>query len=275
LARGAEQAGWDGYFIWDHVALWWDRALPVCDPWVTLAAIAAETERIHIGAMVTPVARRRPWKLARETVTLDHLSGGRLVFGIGTGDNPHEFENLDEETDMKVRGDMLDEGMEVLAGLWSGEPFSHDGTHYHVQQAHFLPPPVQRPRIPVWVAGFWPGKRPFRRAARWDGAFPLPRNLNAPPYQLTVQQVKEMMAYINTYRDTDAPFDVLLSNVQFPGDDPEAFKASMAAYAEAGVTWWLEQVNPWRFGWQETGPWPVEAMQEYVLAGPVKLDEPR
>ncbi|MBN1284336.1 MAG: LLM class flavin-dependent oxidoreductase, partial [Anaerolineae bacterium] len=258
-----------GYFMWDHIAMWWAAtSYPVVDAWVTLAAVAAVTERIAIGALVTPIPRRRPWKLARETVALDRLSGGRLIFGAGTGGGTPEFDDLGEEADPKVRAAMLDEGLVVLAGLWSGEPFHHDGEFYHVRRAHFTPPPVQKPRIPVWVGGFWPNKAPFRRAARWDGCFPLLSG--DPPPDITVEDIKAIMDYIHAHRPPELagkPFDMALSNGRV-GEDPAALIDRVGAYEAAGVTWWVEQVNPWRFGWREEGPWPLEAMRERVLAGP-------
>jgi len=175
LAREAESAGWDGFFLWDHIATHDDDgvSLPHTDPWVALTAAAMQTTSIILGTTVTPLPRRRPHKLARETVTLDRLSSGRLILSVGIGLGKREWDHLGEETDLRSRGRMLDEGLEILAGLWSGEPFQFDGDHYHIEQAQFLPPPFQQPRIPVWVGGEWPNKRPFRRMARWDGMFPL------------------------------------------------------------------------------------------------------
>src|SRR3990172_5166253 len=132
LAREAEEAGWEGFFIWDHIQVSKSLRAPVLDPWVTLAAIAVNTKRIRLGAAITPVARRRPWKLARETVTLDHLSNGRLIFGVGLGYQSGEFEDFGEEGDPKILAEKLDEGLDILAGLWSGEPFSYRGKHYQV-----------------------------------------------------------------------------------------------------------------------------------------------
>jgi alkanesulfonate monooxygenase SsuD/methylene tetrahydromethanopterin reductase-like flavin-dependent oxidoreductase (luciferase family) len=157
LAAETEAAGWDGFFLWDHIV--YTDVSRLADPWVAMAAIACATERVRIGALVTPTPRRRVHKLARETVTLDRLSGGRLVLGVGIGGDGHgEFAGFGEETDPKERGRRLDADLERLAQLWAGE---------------FQPVPVQRPRIPVWVAGRWPNRRPVRRAARWDGLFPI------------------------------------------------------------------------------------------------------
>ena len=166
LARAAETAGWDGFFIWDHI--FFDPTFhPIADTWVALGAVALSTERLRIGTMITPMARRRPWKLACETVSVDQLSNGRLTLGVGLGDPVQwDFGFFDEVTDPKIRGRRLDEGLDVLTGLWSGQPFSYQGEQYNVKEVTFRPTPVQSPRIPIWVGGWWPNKPPLRRAAR-------------------------------------------------------------------------------------------------------------
>jgi len=165
LAYEAEEEGWDGVFIWDHIG----QPNAAADPWVSLAAIALKTKRVKLGPIVTPVARRRPWKLARETVTMDHLSNGRLILGVGLGWSDQEFEVFGENSEARIRAEKLDEGLEVLAGLWSGETFSFSGKHFQVKEACFTPQPIQSPRIPIWACGAWGDKKaPFRRAARWD-----------------------------------------------------------------------------------------------------------
>jgi alkanesulfonate monooxygenase SsuD/methylene tetrahydromethanopterin reductase-like flavin-dependent oxidoreductase (luciferase family) len=161
LAREAEAVGWDGFFLWDHIAEQYEDTttmLPMIDPWVALAAIAMQTEKLRIGTTVTPLPRRRPWKLARETVSIDRLSNGRLILGVGIGAGELEWDHLGEETDLRSRGQMLDEGLDILTGLWSGEPFSYSGKHYQIEHAQFLPTPVQQPRIPIWVGGLWGNK---------------------------------------------------------------------------------------------------------------------
>jgi alkanesulfonate monooxygenase SsuD/methylene tetrahydromethanopterin reductase-like flavin-dependent oxidoreductase (luciferase family) len=173
LALATEQGGWDGFFVCDHLtAQWQDRPQPIADPWIALTAIALATERILIGPMVAALPRRRPWQLASETVTLDQLAGGRLVLGVGLGTvDAQNCAPFGEEADLPTRGRMLDEALEVLTGLWGGQPFTHQGEHYRVEAATFLPTPAGRARPPIWVAGHWPHRRPFRRAARWDGVF--------------------------------------------------------------------------------------------------------
>jgi alkanesulfonate monooxygenase SsuD/methylene tetrahydromethanopterin reductase-like flavin-dependent oxidoreductase (luciferase family) len=185
--------------------------------------------------------------------------------GVGIGLGAAEWDDLGEETDLKARGAMLDEALEVLAGLWSGEPFDYAGQHYRVHNAHFLPRPVQSPRIPVWVGGFWPNKAPFRRAARWDGMFPLFKT--APDEEKEeLRQLRAAVAYVQARRERETPFDVVCTGVT-PGDAPEA-AGTVARYAEAGATWWLECLIPFRFGAGFEDTWPVEALRERVLQGP-------
>lgn len=263
LARDAEEAGWDGFFIWDHIALPWPA--PMADPTIALAAIAMSTERIRFGAMVTPLPRRRPWKFARETASLDRLSGGRLIVGVGIGDSEYEFDNLDEETDLRMRGAMLDEALDVLTKLWRGEPFSHEGEHYTVKDACFAPTPIQQPRIPIWVAGLWPGGAPFRRAAKWDGVIPGRRDFE-PGVMLTPDEVRAVIATIKKHRTIDDPFDVSHFGAT-PGGAPSQAADIIGPYAEAGVTWWHELISTLRFG---TEPSPFDAMRRRIRQGPTR-----
>ncbi|MBN2304757.1 MAG: LLM class flavin-dependent oxidoreductase, partial [Anaerolineae bacterium] len=237
--------------------------LNTVDPWIALAAIAMSTGRIKIGTTVTPLPRRRPWKVARETVSLDRLSGGRLVLGVGIGLGELEWDNLGEESDPKVRGPMLDEALDVLAGLWRGEPFSYEGRFYRVKDAHFIPAPVQQPRIPVWVGGFWPNKAPMRRAARWDGVFPLFYELEGDE----VAHLRDTVAYVREHRDSDAPFDVIAMGSTFDAD-PVPAAATVARYAEAGATWWLELLTAWYPGCTELRT--LDALRARVRQGPPK-----
>lgn len=208
LAAAAEAGGWDGVFLWDHI-VYRPPVRAVLDPWVALSGIAARTERLRLGPMVTPLSRRRVQKVARETVTLDRLSGGRLTLGVGLGsDNSAELEPYGEVTDPRERARLLDERLGRLATFWSGE---------------FEPRPVQEPRIPVWVAGRWPNRRPVRRALAWDGLFPI--ELPGP------DALAELAAEIERDRPPDrGPFDLVVEID--PGDDP-------APWAKAGATWVL------------------------------------
>lgn len=262
FAQLAEGAGWDGLFLWDHVA---GHTVDFVDPWMALTAVALNTKRLRLGTTVTPLPRRRPWKLARETVTLDHVSQGRAVLGVGIGLRDAEWGDLGEETDLHTRGAMLDEALEVVTGLWSGEPFNFEGEHYRVKDAHFLPRPVQRPRIPVWVGGFWPNKAPFRRMARWDGMFPL---FDEWEPEKVVPLLRDAVAFVKAHRAEDAgPFDVVAAGAT-PGDEPAVAAEITAAYADAGATWWLEAIAPYRVGMDLEDPWPVEAFQARIRQGP-------
>jgi alkanesulfonate monooxygenase SsuD/methylene tetrahydromethanopterin reductase-like flavin-dependent oxidoreductase (luciferase family) len=244
LATDAEAAGWDGFFVWDHLAFVKAWRLRIADPWVLLTAVALATERLRLGPMVTPLPRRRPWKLARETVTLDRLSGGRLVLGVGLGEPPEdEYGSFGEPTDPVVRAAMLDEGLEVLTRLWSGETVSFQGRHYRVDQVAFQPTPVQRPRIPIWVAGAWPRPGPLRRAARFDGSCPLKVDATGELATLEPDELRQLLAVVRRHRaDPAAPFDVLLGGTTPP--DSAAARAMLEPLAEAGMTWWQETVDP-------------------------------
>jgi len=238
LAQMAEDAGWDGVFVWDHVA-YRERGWPVADPYMTVAAIAAVTTRVRLGVLVSALARRRPWKFARETATLDVLSEGRLVVGIGLGSQAREeFAAFGEDPDPAVRAARTDEGLEVVVGLWSGEPFSHKGEHFTVEDSLFLPTPLQHPRPPIWIAGRWPARRPFRRAARFDGVFPTFEGV-AHADRPTPDQLRTVVEYTLSHRERhDAPFDVVLE-AQSEDHDPEL----VDAYADAGLTWWIEKLG--------------------------------
>ena len=233
LSAEAEEAGWHGVFVWDHVR-WREPVLEVADAWITLAAIAVATRTIRLGPMVTPLARRRPVKVARETATLDRLSGGRLTLGVGLGSDRsgRELSITGEELDDRRRAGMLDESLEILTAAWTGEPVHHRGEHYIVDGMRFLPRPVQWPGVPVWVGGY-PGKtRPLRRAARFQGFFPV--DLEHP------DQLAEIVAELTALRaeigrDVAEPYDVVAALPA--GTDP-------APYASAGATWWMVEI-PW------------------------------
>ena len=229
LSVEAEQAGWHGVFVRDHVR-WREPVLAVADPRITLAAVAAATGRIRLGPMVTPLARRRPVKVARETATLDLLSGGRLTLGAGPGSDQfgREFSITGEEPGERRRARMLDESPDILTAAWSGEPVQHRGEHYPAGGMRFLPRPVQRPGVPVWVAGRYGKPRPLRRAARYQGFMPV--NLEHPG------QLAQIVAGLSALRQAAGraaqPHDVIA--VLPPGSDP-------APYAAAGATWWLAE----------------------------------
>ncbi len=242
VATAAEEAGWDGLFVWDHVLHRYHGDRPFGDPWMLLTAAALATSRIRLGTLVTPVPRRRPQQLARQVATLDSVSGGRVTFAAGLGGPVEdEYESFGDTTDLKVLAGRLDEGLDLLRRFWSGEPVDHDGPHYQVRDVTLLPATVQRPRPPVWVAGFWPSRPPMRRAARWDGAVPLfedAKHGHVPP----VGQVRDLVAYVRERREdqSGAPFEIVLGGAT-PGDDPAKTRDLLGPLAEAGATWWDER----------------------------------
>jgi alkanesulfonate monooxygenase SsuD/methylene tetrahydromethanopterin reductase-like flavin-dependent oxidoreductase (luciferase family) len=260
LAHEAEEAGWNGFFLWDHINYKLEGSpdpLAIADPWIMLAAMALRTTNLKLGPMVTPLPRRRPWKLARETVTLDHLCGGRLVLGIGLGsDYDGEYHDFGEPTDARAHGEMLDEELAILTHLWSGEQFSYQGQHYQLAQVQFLPTPLQQPRILIWVAGIWPHKKPFRRAAQFDGVYPQQSG-----HAITPEDLREILAFIQTQRMQTTPFETLAYGLT-GGTDTSADAARVAAFAQVGATWWLEHFAP-----QHT----VEQVRHRIQQGPPRL----
>lgn len=227
MAVAAEGAGWDGVFLWDHIRLR-EPIRAATDPWIAMAAMAAATSRIRIGPMVTPLARRRPAKVARETASLDILSGGRLTLGVGIGSDEfgQEYSITGEDVDDQTRAEKLDESLLILEAAWSGEEVSHRGHHYTVDGMRFLPRPVQRPGVPVWVGGYRGKVKPLRRAARYQGYFPI--GIDSP------DQVAEAAAQLAELRRqspvAEGPYDVVISLT--PDQDA-------APYAAAGATWCL------------------------------------
>ena len=252
IARDAEAAGWDAVWVWDHVQR--DAGVPYADPWILLTVIALATERVRIGPMVTPLPRRRPWLVAREAVTLDHLSGGRLTLGLGNGSPMREFTAFGEEWDLKIRAAKLDEGLAIIEGLLTGRPFSFAGEHYRLDEVEFLPAPLQKPRMPIWLATTWPIRAPFRRAARFDGTWPLRRNADGISEPMAPDDVRGVCAVIAEERAAaglppglgegpDAPpYDILVAGVTPAGDRARA-AAIANDFAEAGATWWTERIN--------------------------------
>jgi alkanesulfonate monooxygenase SsuD/methylene tetrahydromethanopterin reductase-like flavin-dependent oxidoreductase (luciferase family) len=267
VAAAAEAAGWDALFVWDHVVHDKQRrqGQPFGDPWILLTAAALETSRLRLGPLVTPVPRRRPEQLARQVATLDALSGGRVIFGAGLGGPVEdEYGSFGDTTDPVVLAERLDEGLELLSRYWSGETVDHDGTHYRVRQTALLPVTVQRPRPPVWIAGYWPNRRPMRRAAKWDGAVPLfesARHGQAP----SPDEVRELVGYIGEQRGDRAeePFEIVVGGASEPGSDAADL---LGPLREAGATWWDErqmQTNPDHYR--------AEAVLRRVEAGPPAL----
>lgn len=257
FAVAAEEAGWDGVFLYDHLVADAYGIRPddgLVNPWIALAAIALLTKRIRLGPLVTPVARRRPWQLASEIVSLDHLSGGRVIFGAGLGGEA-VARQFGEDADAKVRARELDEGLEIMTGLWSGRPFKLNGQRFRVDASPFLPTPVQSPRVPIWIGGVWPNKPPFRRAAKWDGVFPLTLKSTLP----SAAQIREIARYVTDHRTVGGEFDLAVAGMT---NGPSDIRA-VAESSDAGATWWLERLKPQRGS--------VAEMRFRIRAGPPKL----
>ena len=238
MAVEAEAAGWDGFFTWDGISV---GEMDTFDPWALLGAIAVKTSTMTLGAMVFPLSRRRPWKVVRETITIDHLSHGRLVIPVGLGASPDDggFSRVSGEvTDRRQRAELLDESLEILELAWKGETFSHEGKHYTATDLVFRPTPVQQPRIPIWVVAAFPSEKSMGRAIRWDGVLPSLRKRPFGP--LEASDVQEVMQWVSEHRSSsDKPFDLVLEGVT-PGEDQEATTAQIRPLAEAGATWWIE-----------------------------------
>ena len=255
LAIEAEKSGWDGFFLWDHIVN--TEGFPdTVDPFIALTSVAENTEKIHIGTTVTPLTRRRPWKLARETVTLDILSEGRLILGVGLG-GPSEFSLMNEETDLRILAKMADEHLEILNGLWSGEDFSYAGIYYKIDEVKFLPRPVQKPRIKIWGAGTWPKKGPFRRAAKLDGVIPLSVDYRNP---LTPDDYRNMIEYMENH-GLGYPYDIV--EISFDAVKSDDKKKAIQDFQDAGVNWWLELVSDWNGS--------LEKIKDIIMQGPSQI----
>ena len=256
LAALAEASGWDGFFVQDGVLPAQSEAM--IDPWLALCAIALATKRLRIGALMTPMAVYRPWQLARQAVSLDHLSGGRLIFGAGLGFKDEDFLAVGEDATARVRAEKLDEGLALLHLFWKGVPFSFTGKHYQIRQAQLLPTPIQSPSIPIWIAGVWPHRKPLRRAATFDGLYIASEQATGEP--LTPTDLHEAVTYVRSQRQQTSPFDVVFAGVT------EATQAAavIQPYVQAGATWWLEGI------WVERGG--VQQMRERIQHGPPITD---
>ncbi|QTE27902.1 LLM class flavin-dependent oxidoreductase [Pengzhenrongella sicca] len=257
MAQAAERAGWDGFFTWDGISV---GPGDTFDPWTLLGAVAATTSTIRLGAMVFSIPRRKPWEVARQALTVDHLSGGRLVLPVGLGatDDGAYSRVSGESTDRKVRAEQLDDALAILDLAWTGEPFSFEGTHTRVRDLVFRPRPVQRPRIPVWVVAAWPAERSMRRAVGREGIIPIRRGDPFTP--LGPVELGELAAWVDAHRDVGAgPIEIVLEGV-LP-DDPAVAAAHASMLAGAGVTWWIES------RWEGAGATP-EALLARIRQGP-------
>ncbi|MFK5648019.1 LLM class flavin-dependent oxidoreductase [Ornithinimicrobium sp. LYQ121] len=233
LGVAAEANGWDGVFLWHHVVGTPDFAVPMSDAWVLLGALAVRTERVLLGTTVTALPRHQPQEVARQTVTLDRLSGGRMVLGVGLGEPPSEYTALGRSADRSRLAAMLDEGLDVVSGLWSAQPFSHHGAHYTLDGVQFLPPPLQQPRIPVWVSAMTRNEQTLGRAARWDGVLLGAMTREGRIDVLPAEAVAEVAAR------PDAPGDIVV--VVPAGTDPGMYEGTGATWVL--ITGWLDELR--------------------------------
>jgi hypothetical protein len=254
LAQEAEAKGWDGFFVWEPV---WGF-----DPWVILGALAVVTERIKLGTLLTPPSRRRPWKLAGETATLDALSKGRVILSLGLGAVDTGFHEFGEITDRRKRAELLDESIDILTGLWTGEPIDYHGTHYQIEKTKFQPGPasVQQPRIPIWVVGAWGWPKSMQRVLNCDGILPAVLGPDRQWDELKPHHIQEIKTYVDMNRQLETPFDIVVEN-KTPGNDSAEAAEKIQPWIEAGATWWIESM------WDEKRP---EAWRERILQGPPK-----
>lgn len=271
-AVAAEEAGWDGVFLADHLifppsgpAEDHTEYGPFPDPWITLAGIATRTSEIRLGSWVTPVPRREPWQLARDLATLDRLSDGRVILGTGLG-RSSDYTTFGESWEPKQLGQRYDEALDIITGLWRGEPVSYDGEHYTVDEAVMLPTPVQEPRIPIIVGGLWPNKKPFHRGARWDGIIPhypgdgiMPEGgLDGVAEGSDREPEAEVRAMLEYYQDiADDPGDVFL-----PADPPHRSSEWLQTCNDLGVTWLYTRPR------DASGQW--ELSMDRIRRGPPK-----
>lgn len=257
LTKEAEEAGWDGVFYYDAICI---QNGQMFDPWVIMTAMALNTRRVRLGAIVSPLSRRRPWKVARETMTLDHISNGRLVLPVGLGAlDDGGFGKVGDAVDRKERAELLDESLEILTGLWSGQPFSYDGKHYHMQEMTFLPRPIQQPRIPIWVVGAWPSKKSMQRVTRYDGILPNKIPADSP---FTPDDIRGIKAYVEERRTLTTPFDIVWEG-ETPGNDRQQAIDIIGPFAEAGITWWTES------RWTTSN---LDVIRERINQGPPRID---
>jgi alkanesulfonate monooxygenase SsuD/methylene tetrahydromethanopterin reductase-like flavin-dependent oxidoreductase (luciferase family) len=253
LSELAEESGWDGVFLEDYICYQGDPANPTCDTWTALAAVAVRTTRVRLGVEVVALTRRRPWKVAREAATIDRLAGGRLVLGVGIGDQGDPgYSHFGEQLDTHVRAEILDEGLAILDGLLRGTPFSFDGKHFRFDEVTFLPPPAQRPRIPIWIGGGYPNPRAIERALRWDGSC-LYRRAGGPLRGDDVRDLRE--------RAGDRSWTQAVGG--WPRlDDLEEELDQRREVAAAGADWWVEWIEPA----------DRETMTAAVARGPLRVD---
>jgi hypothetical protein len=263
LASEAEEAGWDGVFYYDDIYV--DSKTEMSSAWPIMAAIAVTTKKIRFGSLLTAIGRRRPWEVARESVTVDQLSNGRLILPVGlgwVGDGAYTKAGM--ATDRKIRAELLDEGLEIIDGLWSGKPFRYSGKHNQMKTMTFKPRPVQRPRIPIWVVGAWPRPKSMRRVLKYDGLIPVIKKANGSHGEITPEKIREMKDFVLKNRTIQGNqrkhFDIVNDGMT-PINQKRA-KEIVEPFADAGATWWMETM------W---GTKQIQDVRERIRGGPPVL----
>lgn len=238
LAVEAEKAGWNGFFVWDVIFARDDMRIPVADAWIGLAEIALRTSKIRLGLMVEPLARDRPYLVARRLASLDNLSQGRVICTVGLGYQDLEFTPFGEEVGQSIRGEKLDEALQILSGLWTTDGFSFAGRYYSIDHVTMNPKPAQTPRIPLWVAGGWPLLGPFRRGANWDGI--CLKGINMKTHEpLNPEEFGQCVDFTLRRRKSNSPFEIVMTGMT-PGDGSRETDNTLP-FQEKGATWWIEQ----------------------------------
>lgn len=237
LAVATEENSWDGFFMWDHTV--GIPGKPASETFTTLSAIASKTNNIKIGTTVTGLPRHRPWNLARKVATIDHISNGRFIFGIGLGARD-EYSPFNEENDNKILKEKVDESLQIIQGIFEKDHFSFSGKHYQLNDVSFNPKPKQK-NLPIWVAGTWPYKGPFRRAAKFNGIFPL--SADPDEIRLSPKEYQDIISFINQFRDPKSDFDVV-SHMYTTGNKED--DAWISDYIDVGVNWLIEVIYPGR-----------------------------
>ena len=263
LAIEAEKAGWDGFFYYDDI--YTDNKTEMSAAWPIMAAIAVSTKKIRFGSLLTAIGRRRPWEVARESVTVDRLSNGRLTLPTGLGwEGDGAYTKAGMESERKIHAELLDEGLEILDGLWSGKPFRYDGKHNHLKTMTFIPRPVQRPRIPIWVVGAWGRPKSMARVLKYDGLIPVIKKPDGSHEEITPENIREMKEYVLKHRRIQGnrreEFDIIKDGMT-PANQRKAGEI-VKPFAEAGATWWTEVMR---------GVKSYKKMLERVLSGPPRF----
>jgi alkanesulfonate monooxygenase SsuD/methylene tetrahydromethanopterin reductase-like flavin-dependent oxidoreductase (luciferase family) len=260
LSAAAEEAGWDGVFYWDAVHL--ENFGEMHDPWVGLTVMAMRTSRVRLGAIVMAVPRHRPWLLARAATSVDHASHGRLILPVGIGAlDDTAFAGVGEPTGTRERAERLDETLEFITAASTGEPFAHEGTHYRTAEMTFLPRPVQRPRVPIWVVGAWPREKSMQRVVRYDGILPNKLKPEGGQDTVTTDDIRAIADYVRERRGTLDRFDIVTEG-RTSGMDAATVAATVRPWADAGCTWWTEA------DWRGT----YDDLRRRIEQGPPRLD---